>query len=144
MVFHTTNTGWIHRAGVFPYILVLSHPVATVFCAANKAERNLEIPFAVTLAHLDLGFSPHEAHAQQAFFGWLMPTIRTSEFTVLQIVGLDAAVVCMFFIQPLYLALTVVQLLNFYKTGFYLFSVSSCFAVAILMPINWKVRSAPC
>lgn len=40
-----------------------------------------------------LGFSPHEAHAHQAFFGWIMPTIRTSEFTVLQIVGLDAAVV---------------------------------------------------
>ena len=41
-----------------------------------------------------IGFSPHEAHAHQAFFGWIMPTIRTSEFTVLQIVGLDAAVVC--------------------------------------------------
>lgn len=41
-----------------------------------------------------LGFSPHEAHAHQAFFGWIMPTIRTSELTVLQIVGLDAAVVC--------------------------------------------------
>ena len=39
------------------------------------------------------GFSPHEAHAHQALFGWIMPTIRTSEFTVLQIVGLDAAVV---------------------------------------------------
>jgi hypothetical protein len=39
------------------------------------------------------GFSPHEAHAHQAFFGWLLPTLRTSEFTVLQIVGLDAAVV---------------------------------------------------
>jgi len=38
------------------------------------------------------GFSPHEAHAHQAFFGWILPTIRTSEFTVLQIVGLDAAV----------------------------------------------------
>ncbi|TEB21764.1 DUF221-domain-containing protein [Coprinellus micaceus] len=51
------------------------------------------------------GFSPHEAHAHQAFFGWIMPTIRTSEFTVLQIVGLDAAV-----------------LLNFFKMSFYLFS----------------------
>jgi hypothetical protein len=39
------------------------------------------------------GFSPHEAHAHQAFFGWILPTIRISEFTVLQIVGLDAAVV---------------------------------------------------
>lgn len=66
------------------------------------------------------GFSPHEAHAHQAFFGWIMPTIRTSEFTVLQIVGLDAAV-----------------LLNFFKMGFYLFSVCSIFAVTILMPMNW-------
>ncbi|KAF8876644.1 hypothetical protein BD779DRAFT_1804233 [Infundibulicybe gibba] len=67
------------------------------------------------------GFSPHEAHAHNAFFGWIMPTIRTSEFTVLQIVGLDAAV-----------------LLNFFKMSFYLFSVCSLFAIAILMPINWK------
>ena len=41
------------------------------------------------------GFSPHEAHARQAFLGWIMPTIKTSEFAVLQIVGLDAAVVSM-------------------------------------------------
>ncbi|KAF5381794.1 hypothetical protein D9615_005509 [Tricholomella constricta] len=67
------------------------------------------------------GFSPHEAHAHQAFFGWIMPTIRTSEFTVLQIVGLDAAV-----------------LLNFFKMSFYLFSVCSFFAITILMPLNWK------
>ncbi|KAL0575714.1 hypothetical protein V5O48_006274, partial [Marasmius crinis-equi] len=65
-------------------------------------------------------FSPHEAHAHQAFFGWILPTIRTSEFTVLQIVGLDAAV-----------------LLSFFKMSFYLFSVCSFFAVFILMPINW-------
>ncbi|KAG6844854.1 hypothetical protein H0H87_003097 [Tephrocybe sp. NHM501043] len=67
------------------------------------------------------GFSPHEAHAHQAFFGWIMPTIRTSEFTVLQIVGLDAAV-----------------LLNFFKMSFYLFSLCSLFALTILMPLNWK------
>ncbi|KAJ6460924.1 hypothetical protein C8R45DRAFT_1220848 [Mycena sanguinolenta] len=67
------------------------------------------------------GFSPHEAHAHQAFFGWILPTIRTSEFTVLQIVGLDAAV-----------------LLNFYKMAFKLFSVCSFFAITILMPINWN------
>ncbi|KAF8632659.1 hypothetical protein AX17_004792 [Amanita inopinata Kibby_2008] len=67
------------------------------------------------------GFSPHEAHSRQAFFGWIMPTIRTSEFTVLQIVGLDAAV-----------------LLSFFKMAFSLFSVCSLFAVTILMPLNWK------
>jgi hypothetical protein len=31
------------------------------------------------------------------------------------------------------------QLLNFFKMSFYLFSVCSVFAVAILMPVNWKV-----
>jgi len=41
-----------------------------------------------------VGFSPHEAHAHTAWFAWILPTIKTSEFTVLQIVGLDAAVVC--------------------------------------------------
>ncbi len=40
------------------------------------------------------GFSPHEAHAHGAFFGWILPTLRVSEYSVLQIVGLDAAVVC--------------------------------------------------
>jgi calcium permeable stress-gated cation channel len=39
------------------------------------------------------GFSPHEAHAHSAFFGWIIPTLKISEYTVLQIVGLDAAVV---------------------------------------------------
>ncbi|KAI0073272.1 DUF221-domain-containing protein [Panus rudis PR-1116 ss-1] len=68
-------------------------------------------------------FSPHEAHAHQAFFGWILPTIRISEYTVLQIVGLDAAV-----------------LLNFFKMGFTLFSVCSLFAMAIIMPVNLKVR----
>ncbi|KAI0290933.1 DUF221-domain-containing protein [Multifurca ochricompacta] len=67
------------------------------------------------------GFSPHEAHTQNAFFGWILPTLMTSEYSVLQIVGLDAAV-----------------LLNFFKMSFYLFSICSVFAVTILMPINLK------
>lgn len=66
-------------------------------------------------------FSPHEAHAHNTFFGWIIPTLRISEYTVLQIVGLDAAV-----------------LLNFYKMAFSLFSVCSLFAVAVLMPMNLK------
>ena len=62
-------------------------------------ERNLKVIWLLvgivfTLNFHRAGFSPHEAHAHLAFFGWIMPTIRTSEFTVLQIVGLDAAVVC--------------------------------------------------
>ncbi|KZP27711.1 DUF221-domain-containing protein [Athelia psychrophila] len=72
------------------------------------------------------GFSPHEAHAQQAFFGWILPTIRTSEYTVLQIVGLDAA-----------------MLLGFFKMSFYLFSVYSILVVTILMPVNWLNNIGP-
>ncbi|KAG8904236.1 hypothetical protein FRB99_002056 [Tulasnella sp. 403] len=68
-------------------------------------------------------FSPHEAHSYQSFFSWILPTIRISEFTVLQIVGLDAAV-----------------LLSFLKMSFYLFSLCSALAMAILMPINWHVN----
>jgi hypothetical protein len=34
-----------------------------------------------------------------------------------------------------------IQLLNFLKMSFYLFSVCAFFAVTILMPINYKVRS---
>ena len=45
---------------------------------------------------LSPGFSPHEAHTHDAFIGWILPTLRTSEYSVLQIVGLDAAVVCRF------------------------------------------------
>ncbi|KAL1688233.1 hypothetical protein GGG16DRAFT_127382 [Schizophyllum commune] len=54
-------------------------------------------------------------------FAWIGPTIRTSEYTVLQIVGLDAAV-----------------LLSFFKMCFYLFASASVFAVAVLMPINFQ------
>ncbi|TRM57425.1 hypothetical protein BD626DRAFT_213405 [Schizophyllum amplum] len=82
------------------------------------------------------GFSPHEAHespgpsvpsAAHPFawlffpFAWIGPTIRTSEYTVLQIVGLDAAV-----------------LLSFFKMSFYLFATASIFAVGVLMPINFQ------
>jgi hypothetical protein len=69
--------------------------VASSFCPADQAEgylASIPVIFALTLLS-NAGFSPHEAHAHQAFFGWILPTIRTSEFTVLQIVGLDAAVV---------------------------------------------------
>lgn len=67
------------------------------------------------------GFSPHEAHAHQAFFGWILPTIRTSEYTILQIVGLDAAV-----------------LLSFLKMSFKFFSVCSILALVVLIPVNYR------
>ncbi|TIC63896.1 DUF221-domain-containing protein [Wallemia mellicola] len=67
------------------------------------------------------GFSPHEAHDTSTFFGWILPTLRTSEYTVLQIVGLDAAV-----------------LLNFLKMGFWFFSVAAAITCPILVPINYN------
>lgn len=75
-------------------------------------------------------FSPSTAHLPSdqetqgkpgsRLFGWILPTLRTSEFTVLQTVGLDAAV-----------------LLNFFKMSFILFSLCSVLAAAVLMPYNF-------
>ena len=65
-----------------------------------KGKYNVSLP---AWTHRAAGFSPHEAHAHQAFFGWIMPTVRTSELTVLQIVGLDAAVVRLILMNQLQL-----------------------------------------
>ncbi|WVQ74072.1 hypothetical protein IAR50_003655 [Cryptococcus sp. DSM 104548] len=72
-------------------------------------------------------FSPTPAHdsdsirssSSSRFFGWIIPTLKTSDFTVLQTVGLDAAV-----------------LLNFYKMAFTLFGLASVLALAVLIPLN--------
>ncbi|WWD22163.1 hypothetical protein CI109_106652 [Kwoniella shandongensis] len=69
--------------------------------------------FSPTLAH-----SPDTQSASR-FFGWIIPTLRTSEFTVLQTVGLDAAV-----------------LLNFFRMAFFLFSLSALLACMVLIPLN--------
>ncbi|GAA5932719.1 hypothetical protein JCM10213_006311 [Rhodosporidiobolus nylandii] len=89
-----------------------------LFCALRRIER-----FKVLYAPRTLlqGFSPHEVHDQESFFGWLMPTLRTSEFVVLQLVGLDAAV-----------------LLSFLRTGFLFFLTCSILAFTILVPINFR------
>ena len=83
-----------YRTVLFPGLLVLQDEMAALICPSDETERqdpsqNLR----VSTYQLPPGFSPHEAHAHQAFFGWILPTIRTSELTILQIVGLDAAVV---------------------------------------------------
>jgi len=44
-----------------------------------------------------------------------MPTIKTSEFTVLQIVGLDAAVVCLSFLPSTSLILTGQSVIEFFQ-----------------------------
>jgi len=83
-----------HRTVLFPGLLVLQDEVAAVIRSPDGTERQDSFQNPAVSAHQPpLGFSPHEAHAHQAFFGWILPTIRTSEFTILQIVGLDAAVV---------------------------------------------------
>ncbi|KAG8730698.1 hypothetical protein FRC11_006065, partial [Ceratobasidium sp. 423] len=71
-------------------------------------------------------FSPHEAHTNQSFAAWIIPMWRTSEFTVLQTVGLDAAV-----------------LLGFFKMSFYLFSVCSLVAIGVIMPMNYSLNGKP-
>ena len=65
------------------------------------------------------GLSSPASSRQGNLFGWIIPTLRTSEFTVLQTVGLDAAV-----------------LLNFYRMAFFLFTLLACLAGAVLMPLN--------
>ena len=116
--------------------------MAVVICSPDETKRQAFSRNSTALIHQPPpGFSPHEAHAHQAFFGWILPTIRTSEFTILQIVGLDAAVVGRM-PAPLRVKLITVpkpKLLSFFKMSFYLFSVCSIFAMMILMPINLKV-----
>ncbi|KAG8994392.1 hypothetical protein FRB94_009930 [Tulasnella sp. JGI-2019a] len=68
-------------------------------------------------------FSPLDAHTHRSWFAWIIPTIRISEYTVLQSVGLDAAV-----------------LLSFFKMSFYLFATCSALVMAILMPVNYHVN----
>ncbi|KAG8881367.1 hypothetical protein FRB97_009632 [Tulasnella sp. 331] len=68
-------------------------------------------------------FSPLDAHTNRSWFAWIIPTIRISEYTVLQSVGLDAAV-----------------LLSFFKMSFYLFATCSALVMAILMPVNYHVN----
>lgn len=71
--------------------------------------------------------------------------MKVSEYTVLQIVGLDAAVASLLHNAYAKTSLTCKkQLLSFFKTSFYLFSVCSLLAVTILMPINLNVRISAC
>jgi calcium permeable stress-gated cation channel len=89
------------------------------------------------------GFSPHDAHTHTAWFAWIIPTIKTTEFTVLQIVGLDAVVVCTYreVLEP---RSPVLQLLNFFKMTFYLFSISAVVICAVMVPLNLYVSLNLC
>jgi hypothetical protein len=98
------------------------------------------------------GFSPSEAHHESnSAWSWILPTLRTSERVVLQIVGLDAAVRDRLDPQPtlrtradLHLPdLACYQvLLSFFKMGFWFFTICSVAAAAVLMPFNIKVHGS--
>lgn len=83
-----------------------------------------------------LQFSPHEVHVNTSFFGWILPTLRTSEYAVLQLVGLDAVVVS--FCTQKTRKLNAEKLLSFLKLGFYFFTICAVLGSAVLMPINWR------
>ena len=66
------------------------------------------------------GFSPLDDGLENGPFGWIWPTINMSEIRILQVVGLDAAI-----------------LLSFLKMGFWLFLFISLWSTAVLMPVNY-------
>ncbi|SCV74453.1 BQ2448_8092 [Microbotryum intermedium] len=88
------------------------------FCVVRRIERFKVLFRPRTLLK---GFSPHQVHDSESLLGWVLPTLRTSEFTVLQIVGLDAAV-----------------LLLFFRTCFLFFLAASVLVWSILVPINYR------
>ncbi|GAA5948371.1 hypothetical protein JCM3765_001391 [Sporobolomyces pararoseus] len=95
--------------GLFSFLL---------FCLLRRREKFRVLYKPRTLLK---GFSPHEVHDHESFFGWILPTLKTSEFVVLQLVGLDAAV-----------------LLSFLRTGFIFFLTCTIVAFGVLVPINYR------
>ncbi|GAA5900728.1 uncharacterized protein JCM6883_004637 [Sporobolomyces salmoneus] len=95
--------------GLFSFLL---------FCILRRKEKFQVLYKPRTLLK---GFSPHEVHDHESFFGWVLPTLKTSEFVVLQLVGLDAAV-----------------LLSFLRTGFLFFLTCTLVAFSVLVPINYR------
>lgn len=97
MVHDAALSLYCDRRHLVPSLLLCAHSMDAVVLAADETKgcascpgaRTSTLEYSISIA----GFSPHEAHTQQTFFGWIMPTIKTSEITILQIVGLDAAVV---------------------------------------------------
>lgn len=125
-------------------LLLSAHPIQGPLCSKNTLERCVR-PSQNTWSQpptcpAKTGFSPHEVHSKSTFFGWILPTLRTSEFTVLQIVGLDAAVVsCLIIMHDRKTDLnTPLQLLNFFKSSFYLFATCTLLAAVALVPINYR------
>jgi calcium permeable stress-gated cation channel len=85
------------------------------------------------------------AERNHSILGWLMPTVRTSNFALLSAVGLDAVVVSGN--QPpkgeigtvTHMLATLQQFLDFLKTSFYFFSICAVAAALVLMPVNFFV-----
>ncbi|GJN93152.1 hypothetical protein Rhopal_006199-T1 [Rhodotorula paludigena] len=113
---------WKYQGPWFSTQLILSLTVGLgsflIFCWLRRKEGCKVLYAPRTMLK---GFSPHEVHDHESLFGWLLPTLRTSEFVVLQLVGLDAAV-----------------LLSFLRMGFYFFLTCTLLAYAILVPIHWR------
>lgn len=86
----------VHRPLVLPHILLPPHTMAAGVYAENEAKGYIHFELELTT-----DFSPATAHVPDAeeltgfsrVFGWIVPTLRTSEYVVLQTVGLDATVV---------------------------------------------------
>jgi hypothetical protein len=101
LVFNSAYYLSLNRIGLLLCFLLLPQEMAASICSTYQTQRWLMRPICSWL-HADTflkGFSPHEAHVHDSFFGWIMPTLKTSEYTILQIVGLDAAVVSAFLLQ---------------------------------------------
>jgi hypothetical protein len=92
---NSTDSFINHWVDIISPLHVCSSTLACLVCAENEAQ-GWELQYQTTefaLNLVNIGFSPHDAHTHPSWFAWILPTIKTSEFTVLQIVGLDAAVV---------------------------------------------------
>lgn len=93
------------------------------------------------------GFSPSQAHQAHSAWSWIVPTLRTSERVVLQIVGLDAAVGPE--LEPLLVLISLADdacfvqvLLSFFKMCFWFFTLCTVAAVAVLIPFNVSVHGS--
>ncbi|ODN85669.1 membrane protein [Cryptococcus wingfieldii CBS 7118] len=131
LVFHPANTFIGYRPNELLVILFPADKMGRSLYGPDEIERRVLLSLHWSIASsLEWGFadfSPTPAHdsdsirssSSSRFFGWIIPTLKTSDFTVLQTVGLDAAV-----------------LLNFYKMAFTLFSLASVLALVVLIPLN--------
>ncbi|WOO82803.1 Calcium permeable stress-gated cation channel 1 [Vanrija pseudolonga] len=95
--------------------LSIGVPSFLLFCFLRTRWQLVYMPRTRLKAHW-----PDVQGTANSFFGWIVPTIRTSEYVVLQSVGLDAAV-----------------LLGFFRMGFFFFATLTVIAAFTLMPYHY-------